>query len=339
MKQIALITGVNGQDGSYLSEFLLDKGYQVHGTLRRTSYFNTKRIDHLHSRENFFTHYSDLTDASSISRLVNQISPDEIYNLGAQSHVKVSFEIPEYTGQVDALGTTRILEVIRGSNRNIKFYQASTSELFGGLPGTAPQSEETVFYPRSPYGAAKIYSFWMVKNYREAYGLHAVNGILFNHESPRRGETFVTRKIAIEVARISKGISQKLSLGNLDAIRDWGYAKEYVEAMWLMLQSDKPDDYVIGTGQASTVREFVEWCFQAVDIKITWQGDGVNEVGIDQKTGEILVDIDPKYYRPTEVEHLLANPSKAHKNLGWKAKTFAPELAEIMVKSELHDPA
>ncbi|MDB2332740.1 GDP-mannose 4,6-dehydratase [Amylibacter sp.] len=331
------MTGVNGQDGSYLAEFLLDKGYEVHGTLRRSSLFNTSRIDHLDTNNNFHTHYSDLTDSSSLCRLINEIKPIEVYNLGAQSHVKVSFDIPEYTGQVDGLGTTRLLEAIRGSGLATKFYQASTSELFGGIEATAPQCEMTPFYPKSPYGAAKIYSYWIVKNYRESYGMHASNGILFNHESPRRGETFVTRKIAIEVAKIAKGKSEKFSLGNLNSIRDWGYAKEYVEAMWLMLQQDKADDYVIGTGVASTIRDFVEWCFQEIGIRLEWRGQNVEEIGVDQSTGKILVDVDRKFFRPSEVDYLLANPDKALTNLKWKTKTSARDLAKIMMAAELEN--
>ena len=333
----ALITGVNGQDGSYLAEFLLNKGYEVHGTLRRSSLFNTTRIDHLGSNPNFHTHYSDLSDSSSLSRLVNTIKPSEVYNLGAQSHVKVSFEIPEYTGQIDALGTTRLLEAIRGSGEKIRFYQASTSELFGGLIDTAPQNEETPFHPKSPYGAAKIYSYWIVRNYREAYGLHASNGILFNHESPRRGENFVTKKIALEVAKIYRGESKCFSLGNLDSVRDWGYAKEFVEAMWLILQQGQPSDCVIGTGFKATVREFTTWCFAEIGIDVEWIGNGLDEKGVNRKNGQILIHVDKQYFRPAEVEYLLADPSKAKKLLNWAPRVLANDLAKIMMKHELEN--
>ena len=276
----AFISGVTGQDGSYLAEFLLKKSYEVHSIVRRSSVFTTNRIDKILKNKNFFTYHGDLVDSSNLGSLITSIGPDEIYNLGAQSHVAVSFEIPEYTAEVDALGTIRLLNLVRESKKNIKFYQASTSELFGGIPGTAPQNEKTSFYPKSPYGAAKLYAYWITKNYRESYGLHASNGILFNHESPRRGETFVTKKITKGVANIFKGKQKNLQLGNLDAKRDWGYAKEYVESMWLMLQQDKPDDYVIATGVTKTVREFVELAFKYIDIDIIWEGSGINEKGL-----------------------------------------------------------
>lgn len=311
----ALITGITGQDGSYLTELLLDKGYEVHGIIRRASTFNTKRIDHLFENpeignKTLFLHHGDMTDSSNISRLIEKIKPDEIYNLAAQSHVQVSFEVPEYTAETDALGTLRILDAIKETGANSKFYQASTSELFGGLPGTEPQNEKTPFYPRSPYAAAKLYAYWITVNYREGYNLFACNGILFNHESPRRGETFVTRKITRGVAEIIVGKKEKISLGNLNAKRDWGYAGDYVEAMWLILQQNNPGDYVIATGETHTVREFVELSFKEVGINIEWIGQGVNEKGIDRKTGRVLIDVNPRYFRPTEVECLLGDPSK-----------------------------
>lgn len=338
----ALIIGVTGQDGSYLSEFLLKKGYEVHGLKRRSSSFNTDRIDHLNvdtnSQEsrNFILHYGDITDSTNIARLIGKIEPDEIYNLAAQSHVQVSFELPEYTAEVDALGVIRILEAIRinGLEAKTKFYQASTSELYG-LVQEVPQKETTPFYPRSPYGVAKLYGFWIAKNYREAYGIYACNGILFNHESPRRGETFVTRKITLAATRIAKGLQNTLYLGNLDAERDWGHACDYVEAMWLMLQQEVADDFVIATGKSHTVREFVECSFKELGINIEWRGKGVDEVGIDSATGDTIVAIDPMYYRPAEVERLLGDPSKAYEKLGWQPKIGFEELVKEMVASDL----
>ncbi len=338
MGKVAFITGITGQDGSYLAELLLDKGYEVHSTIRRASNFNTQRIDHIWNHPHLKTYHGDLCDSSNLNRLLRDVRPDEIYNLGAQSHVAVSFEVPEYTAEVNALGTLRLLDSIRDSGLQTRLYQASTSELFGGLPGTVPQSEETPFYPRSPYGASKLYAFWIAKNYREAYGVYACNGLLFNHESPRRGETFVTKKITRAVSKISKGKQSVLTLGNLDAKRDWGYAKEYVEAMWLMLQQEKADDYVIATGQAHTVREFVDLAFKEVEINLEWKGTGSAEKGIDRRTGKVLVEIDPAYYRPTEVEFLCGNPSKAKAELGWQSKTTLPELVRLMMRYDLsHD--
>jgi len=339
-KPKALITGITGQDGSYLAEFLLSKGYDVHGLIRRSSSFNTWRIDHLykdvHQPDGFHLHYGDLTDSVSIISLVKEIQPNEIYNLAAQSHVKVSFETPEYTANADGLGILRILEAIRllGMIDKIKLYQASTSELFGLVQET-PQTEKTPFYPRSPYGVAKLYAYWMVKNYREAYDMFACNGILFNHESPRRGQTFVTRKITMALCNIKMGKQEKLYLGNMDAKRDWGYAKEYVESMWLMLQQDKPDDYVVATGETHTVREFVEESCKVLDMDIEWKGKGVDEKGIDKKTGKTIIEIDPMYFRPTEVELLLGDATKAKKKLGWKPKTKFKDLVKIMVESDL----
>lgn len=334
----AFITGITGQDGSYLAEFLLDKGYEVHGLVRRASTFNRQRIDHLHLRsENpIILHYGDMTDQSSIIYALSQVEPDEIYNLAAQSHVKVSFEEPEYTANSDALGTLRLLEAIRilGLEKKTRFYQASTSELFGGI-GEVPQSEKTPFYPRSPYAVAKLYAYWITINYREAYGIFACNGILFNHESPRRGENFVTRKITLGVSRIYYGLQDCLVLGNLDAKRDWGYAPDYVKAMWLMLQQDEPDDYVIATGETHSVREFVEKAFEYVGINIIWKGKGVNEVGVDKRTGKILVRVDPKYFRPTEVHVLQGDYSKAKEKLGWEPTVRFEQLVEIMMKHDL----
>lgn len=340
----ALITGVTGQDGSYLAEFLLDKGYEVHGILRRSSSFNTGRIEHLymkdlvedmHKSRNFQLHYGDLTDSTNVIALVQKIQPDEIYNLAAQSHVKVSFETPEYTAQIDALGTLRILEAVRllGLENKTKIYQASTSELYG-LVQEVPQSETTPFYPRSPYGVAKLYGFWITKNYREAYDIFASNGILFNHESPRRGETFVTRKITLAAARIKCGLQKKLYLGNLNAKRDWGHAKDYVECMWLILQNDKPDDFVIATGEMHTVREFCDLAFKEVGIELKWEGEGINEKGIDIDSGRVLIEVDPKYFRPTEVDQLLGNPNKAVKELGWNP-TQTP--FEILIKEMVQE--
>ncbi|HVX00674.1 MAG TPA: GDP-mannose 4,6-dehydratase [Candidatus Babeliaceae bacterium] len=333
----AFITGITGQDGSYLAEFLLDKGYEVHGLIRRCSTFNTARIDHLFSNENLILHYGDLSDATNLINLLQEVQPDEIYNLGAQSHVKVSFETAEYTGNSDALGTLRLLEAIRSTllTKKTRFYQASTSEMYGGIPSQAPQDEETPFYPRSPYGAAKLYAYWITINYREAYNIFACNGILFNHESPRRGKTFVTRKITQAVARIAHGSEEILYLGNLDSKRDWGYAKEYVEAMWLMLQQDKPDDYVIATGETHSVREFVEEAFKTVGIDVIWQGYGVDEYGIDSKTGKMLIAIDPRYFRPTEVDLLIGKADKAYNQLGWKPKVTFKELVKIMMHADL----
>ncbi len=333
MKKKALITGITGQDGSYLAEFLLEKNYEVFGIIRRSSSFNTLRIDKIFNKINLT--YGDITDSSSIHGIIKKIKPHEIYNLAAQSHVKVSFEIPDYTAQVDALGTLRILEAIRDLHLPVKFYQASTSELFGKVV-ESPQNEKTPFYPRSPYGIAKLYSYWIIKNYREAYGLYATNGILFNHESPRRGGNFVTKKIVSAVASIIKGNSSCLYLGNLNAMRDWGYAPEFVEGMWLILQQPKPDDYVLATGKTNTVREFVDLAFQYVDIKIHWEGEGEHEVGINKKNNKVLVKVDPKYFRPTEVDLLIGDFSKAKKDLGWEPKTDLKELVSIMMNSELN---
>ena len=336
----ALITGITGQDGSYLAEFLLEKGYEVHGIKRSASSFNTERIAHIdqdpHAEDRkFVIHYGDLTDSSNLIRIIQQIQPDEIYNLGAQSHVQVSFEVPEYTANSDAVGTLRLLEAMRllGLENKTKFYQASTSELYGKVQ-EIPQKETTPFYPRSPYGVAKLYGFWIVKNYREAYNMYACNGILFNHESPRRGETFVTRKITRAAARIKLGLQEKLYLGNLNAKRDWGFAGDYVEAMWLMLQQDKPQDYVIATGVNHTVRDFVSMSFREVGIDLEWQGKDVNEKGLDSKTGKILVEVDPRYFRPAEVELLIGDPSKAKKELGWEPKVKLPELVKMMVQAD-----
>ncbi|TWT07123.1 GDP-mannose 4,6-dehydratase [Planococcus sp. CPCC 101016] len=334
----ALITGVNGQDGSFLSDFLLEKGYEVHGIIRRSSSFNTSRIEHLYieelkSSENFYIHYGDMTDTSNIIRLINEIKPDEIYNLAAMSHVKVSFETPEYTADVDGVGTLRILEAVRilGLEKKTRIYQASTSELYGKVQ-EVPQRETTPFYPRSPYGVAKLYGYWITKNYRESYDMFAVNGILFNHESERRGETFVTRKITMAVARIANGKQDKLLLGNLDAKRDWGYAKDYVECMWLILQHETPEDFVIATGEMHTVREFATLAFKHAGIEVEWQGEGIDEKGINAKTGEVVVEVNPEFFRLAEVEQLLGDPSKAKKLLGWNpTSTSFEELVEIMV--------
>lgn len=341
MSKIALITGVTGQDGAYLAEFLLEKGYTVHGIKRRSSSFNTGRIDKiyqdLHERDpRFILHYGDMVDSTNLVRIIQSTQPDEIYNLAAQSHVSVSFEMPEYTADVDAIGTLRLLEAIRilGMQGKTRFYQASTSELYG-LVQEVPQSEKTPFYPRSPYAVAKLYAYWMVVNYREAYDMHASNGILFNHESPLRGETFVTRKITMAVAAIKLGRQEKLYLGNLDAQRDWGHAKEYVEGMWRMLQQDTPDDYVLATGRTTTVKQFVEWAFEHVGIQIEWRGKSVDEKGYDAATGKCLVEVDPRYFRPTEVDLLLGDPSKARDRLGWKHKTSVQDLAVEMVEADL----
>lgn len=340
----ALITGITGQDGSYLTELLLEKGYEVHGIIRRASSFNTKRIDHLFENseignKRLFLHHGDLTDSSNLNRLIEKIQPNEIYNLGAQSHVQVSFEVPEYTAEVDGVGTLRLLDAIRETGVACKFYQASTSELFGGLPETAPQSEKTPFYPKSPYGAAKLYSYWITVNYRESYNLFACNGILFNHESPRRGETFVTRKITRAVASIISGKQERLSLGNLDAKRDWGFAGDYVEAMWRILQQDKPQDFVIATNETHTVREFVELAFKEVGIEIEWTGSGVNEKGVCKKTGKVYVQVNPKYFRPAEVDLLWGDCSKAEKELEWVRKVDFPGLVKMMVEGDLKEIA
>ena len=334
----ALITGITGQDGSYLTELLLEKGYEVHGIVRRHSTPCTERIDHLladkSNDDRLFLHYGDLTDSSNLHRLITEIKPDEVYNLAAQSHVAVSFEVPEYTAEATGVGTVKLLEAIRQSGLPIKFYQASTSELFGGIPGTAPQSETTPFYPKSPYGAAKLYSFWITKNYRESYNMFACNGILFNHESPRRGETFVTRKITLAVGKIMAGKQEKLSLGNLDVKRDWGFAGDYVEGMWRMLQQDKPDDYVLATNETHTVREFVELAFKEVGVEVEWKGTGVDEKGYCKKTGKLLVDVDPQYFRPAEVELLWGNSAKAEIELGWRRKKSFNDLVKMMVQSD-----
>ena len=335
----ALITGITGQDGSYLAELLLDKGYEVHGIIRRASSFNTSRIDHLYKDRHetgvkMFLHYGDLTDSSNLNRIIEKVRPTEIYNLGAQSHVQVSFEVPEYSADVDALGTLRLLDGIRETGLDCRFYQASTSELYGKVQ-EVPQTETTPFYPRSPYAVAKQYGFWIVKNYREAYGLHASNGILFNHESPRRGETFVTRKITMAVARISRGLQKCLYMGNINALRDWGYAPDYVQMMWMMLQQETPDDYVVATNEMHTVREFIEKSFGHVGVEIVWEGEGVNEVGKNKATGDIVVRMDERYYRPAEVEQLLGNPAKAKKQLGWEPQVKFEELVKIMTDGDL----
>jgi GDPmannose 4,6-dehydratase len=339
--KVALITGATGQDGAYLAESLLSKGYVVHGVKRRSSSFNTERLDHLihdphEAGVSFHLHYGDVTDATNMIRIVQQTQPDEIYNLAAQSHVQVSFETPEYTANADALGTLRLLEAIRilGRENKTRFYQASTSELFGKAQ-ERPQRETTPFYPRSPYAAAKLYAYWITVNYREAYGMHASNGILFNHESPIRGETFVTRKITRAVASIECGLQQKLFLGNLDALRDWGHARDFVEGMWLILQQDTPDDYVLATGESHSVREFVEKAFSHVGRTIVWCGSGVEEKGVDKSTGKVLIEVDPRYFRPTEVDALLGDPSKAHSKLGWRHKTSFDKLVAEMVQADL----
>ena len=342
----ALITGITGQDGSFLAEFLIEKDYEVHGIIRRSSSFNTGRIEHLYIDEwvrdmkqqrLVNLHYGDMTDSSSLVRIIQQIQPDEIYNLAAQSHVKVSFDVPEYTAETDAVGTLRLLEAVRilGLEKKTRIYQASTSELFG-LVQEIPQKETTPFYPRSPYGVAKQYGFWITKNYRESYGMFAVNGILFNHESERRGENFVTRKITLAASRIAQGMQDKLYVGNLDARRDWGYAKDYVECMWLMLQHENPEDFVIATGEMHSVREFCTLAFGEAGINMTWQGEGIHEKGIDKSTGKVLVEVDPKYFRPSEVEQLLGDPTKARTLLGWNPrKTSFEELVRIMMKYDM----
>lgn len=341
MKKKALITGITGQDGAYLAELLLSKGYEVHGVKRRSSLFNTDRIDHLYKDRheegvNLKLHYGDLTDSTNLIRLVQETEPDEIYNLAAQSHVQVSFETPEYTANADGTGTLRILEAIRilGMEKKTRFYQASTSELYG-LVQEVPQSETTPFYPRSPYAVAKLYAFWITKNYREAYGMYACNGILFNHESPLRGETFVTRKITRAVAKIHLGLQEKVYLGNLDAQRDWGHAKDYVEGMWMMMQQDEADDYVLATGKTVSVRRFCELAFGEVGVELEWQGEGVNEKGINKKTGKTVIEIDPKYFRPTEVDLLIGDPTKAKTKLGWEHKHSLEQLVAEMMKADV----
>ncbi|MDD8018491.1 MAG: GDP-mannose 4,6-dehydratase [Bacteroidota bacterium] len=338
MSKKVLITGITGQDGSYLAELLLEKGYEVHGVIRRSSSFNTERIDHLYndpkiSGTRFFLHYGDITDTSNINRLLEKIEPAEIYNLAAQSHVKVSFEVPEYTAEVDAVGTLRFLDAIRETGINTRFYQASTSELYGKVQAI-PQSETTPFYPRSPYGVAKMYGYWIIVNYREAYNIFACNGILFNHESPRRGETFVTRKITMAAARIKLGFQKKLTLGNLNAKRDWGFAPEYVEGMWRMLQHNQPEDFVLATGETHEVRTFVDAAFNEIGIELKWEGEGKDEKGISKKDGSVLVEVDPKYYRPTEVDLLIGDPTKAKQRLGWEAKTKFSDLARLMAQAD-----
>ena len=346
MEKVALITGITGQDGSYLAEFLIEKGYEVHGIIRRSSLFNTGRIEHLyldewvrdmHKKRLVNLHYGDMTDSSSLIRIIQTVKPDEIYNLAAQSHVKVSFDVPEFTAETDAVGTLRLLEAVRilGLEKKTRIYQASTSELFG-LVQEVPQKETTPFYPRSPYGVAKLYGYWITKNYRESYGMFAVNGILFNHESERRGETFVTRKITLAVARIAQGMQEKLYMGNIDSLRDWGYARDYVECMWLILQHPEPEDFVIATGEMHTVREFCTLAFAEAGIDIKWEGTGVDEKGIDKATGRVLVEVDPKYFRPAEVEQLLGDPTKARTLLGWNPrKTSFEELVKLMVEHDM----
>ena len=345
MRKVALITGITGQDGSFLAEFLIEKGYEVHGIMRRSSSFNTARIEHLYLDEwvrdmkksrLINLHWGDMTDSSSLIRIISDIRPDEIYNLAAQSHVKVSFDVPEYTAEADAVGTLRLLEAVRicGLEKTCRIYQASTSELYGKVQ-EVPQKETTPFYPRSPYGVAKQYGFWITKNYRESYGMFAVNGILFNHESERRGETFVTRKITLAAARIAQGLQDCLYLGNMDSLRDWGYAKDYVEMMWMMLQQDTPDDYVVATGEMHTVREFIEKSFAHVGRTIEWHGKGVDEVAIDTTTGKTVMRIDPRYFRPAEVEQLLGCADKAKKQLGWTPEVKFDELVKIMVDGDL----
>ncbi|MDR2773191.1 MAG: GDP-mannose 4,6-dehydratase [Tannerella sp.] len=345
-RKVALITGITGQDGSFLAELLIDKGYEIHGVMQRSSSFNTARIEHLYfdewikdmkQKRSVELHYGDMTDSSSLFRIIQQIQPNEIYNLAAQSHVKVSFDVPEYTAECDAIGTLRVLEAVRGLGleRKTKIYQASTSELFG-LVQEIPQKETTPFYPRSPYGVAKQYGFWITKNYREAYNMFAINGILFNHESERRGETFVSRKITLAVARMAHGLQERLYMGNLNSLRDWGYAKDYVECMWLMMQHEKPEDFVIATGEMHSVKEFCSLAFAEIGIRLEWSGEGVNEKGIDSNTGKILIEVDPKFFRPAEVEQLMGDPTKAKTLLGWNpTKTPFSELVKIMVEHDL----
>ena len=341
MQKIALITGITGQDGSYLAEFLLEKGYEVHGLIRRHSIANTSRIDHIiksdYNKVKFFLHFADTTDSSNLMRLVAEIRPTEVYNLAAQSHVGVSFEVPEYTAEATGVSTLKLLEAIRVNGGSCRYYQASTSELFGGIPETAPQSETTPFYPKSPYGAAKLYSYWITVNYRESYNMFTCNGILFNHESPRRGENFVTRKITLAIANIIAGRREKLSLGNMNAKRDWGFAGDYVEGMWLMLQQDKPGDYVLATNETHTVREFVEAAFAELDIHIRWEGTGVNEKGYDAESGRLLVDVNPEFYRPAEVEFLWGNCEKAERELGWKRNIDFKGLVSMMMEADLQE--
>mgnify|MGYP000854159114 FL=1 len=334
----ALITGITGQDGSYLTELLLEKGYEVHGIIRRSSSFNTGRIDQLFNNPNIhdktlFLHYGDMTDSSNLNRILEKVQPDEVYQLAAQSHVKVSFEVPEYTAEVDGIGVLRFLDAIKETELNTRFYQASSSELYGKVQ-EIPQTEKTPFYPRSPYGVAKLYAYWIVKNYREAYNLFACNGILFNHESPRRGGTFVTRKITRAAARIKLGLQDKLYLGNLNAKRDWGYAPEYCEGMWMVLQQDEPDDFLLATGETHTVREFCTLAFKELDIELVWNGNNENEKGIEKRTGQVLVEVDPGYYRPTEVDLLIGDASKAREKLGWQPKVKFEELIKIMVSAD-----
>ncbi len=336
MKKKALITGITGQDGSYLAELLLSKDYNVYGIIRRSSSFNTSRISHILDHPNLETFYGDITDTSNLNRIIEKVEPNEIYNLAAQSHVKVSFEIPEYTSHVDALGTLRFLDAIKTTGVNTRFYQASTSELYGRVLQT-PQSELTPFNPRSPYGVAKLYAYWSIVIYRDAYNIHATNGILFNHESPRRGETFVTRKITKAAAKIKLGLQDSLSIGNLDAKRDWGYAPEYVEGMWMMLQKDKPDDYVLATGEMHSVREFIEASFKELEIEIDWKDSGVKEHGVNRENGKIIVKVDPVYYRPLEVDKLIGDPSKAKSKIGWEAKTKFKKLVSIMIKADYEE--
>lgn len=341
MQKIALITGITGQDGSYLAEFLLEKGYEVHGLIRRHSIANTSRIDHIiksdYNKVKFFLHFADTTDSSNLMRLVAEIRPTEVYNLAAQSHVGVSFEVPEYTAEATGVSTLKLLEAIRVNGGSCRYYQASTSELFGGIPETAPQSETTPFYPKSPYGAAKLYSYWITVNYRESYNMFTCNGILFNHESPRRGENFVTRKITLAIANIIAGRREKLSLGNMNAKRDWGFAGDYVEGMWLMLQQDKPGDYVLATNETHTVREFVEAAFAELDIHIRWEGTSVNEKGYDAESGRLLVDVNPEFYRPAEVEFLWGNCEKAERELGWKRNIDFKGLVSMMMEADLQE--
>lgn len=341
MNNIALITGITGQDGSYLAEFLLEKGYEVHGLIRRHSISNTMRIDHLirseYHKVKFFLHFADMTDSSNLMRIIGEIRPTEVYNLAAQSHVGVSFEVPEYTADATGVSTLKLLEAIRVNGGNCRYYQASTSELFGGLPQTAPQSESTPFYPKSPYGVAKLYSYWITVNYRESYNMFACNGILFNHESPRRGENFVTRKITLAIANIIAGKQDKLSLGNMNAKRDWGFAGDYVEGMWLMLQQNAPGDYVLATNETHTVRQFVESAFAELGISIRWEGHGVGEKGYDAETGKLLVDVNPEFYRPAEVEFLWGNAAKAEKELGWKRKVDFKGLVSMMMDADMRE--
>ena len=339
MNKVALITGITGQDGSYLAEFLLEKGYEVHGLVRRHSISNTARIDHIINSEynnvKFFLHYSDTTDSSNLMRLIAEIRPQEVYNLAAQSHVGVSFEVPEYTAEATGVSTLKLLEALRVNGGNCRYYQASTSELFGGIPETAPQSEKTPFYPKSPYGAAKLYSYWITVNYRESYNMFACNGILFNHESPRRGENFVTRKITLAIANIMAGKQEKLSLGNMNAKRDWGFAGDYIKGMWMMLQQDKADDFVLATNETHTVREFVEEAFKTIGVTIRWEGTGVDEKGYDAETGRLLVDVNPEFYRPAEVEFLWGDCTKAEKTLGWKRDVDFKGLVYMMMDSDM----